>query len=69
MFNKSKINFNVLEDENKFLEDLSNIADWQKFPFLLAVSGGVDSMVLLNLFTVSNINFSVAHCNFSLRRF
>ena len=31
------------------------------------MSGGVDSMVLLNLFTVSNINFSVAHCNFSLR--
>ena len=53
--------------KNKFLEDLSNIVDYKKFSFLLAVSGGVDSMVLLNLFTVSNINFSVAHCNFSLR--
>lgn len=53
--------------KNKFLEDLRNIVDYKKSSFLLAVSGGVDSMVLLNLFTVSNINFSVAHCNFSLR--
>ena len=53
--------------KNKFLEDLSNIVDYKKSSFLLAVSGGVDSMVLLNLFLVSNIKFSVAHCNFSLR--
>ena len=40
--------------KNKFLEDLSNIVDYKESSFLLAVSGGVDSMVLLNLFTVSN---------------
>jgi tRNA(Ile)-lysidine synthase len=34
---------------------------------LLAVSGGLDSMVLLHLFEQSNIEFSVAHCNFQLR--
>lgn len=34
---------------------------------LLAVSGGVDSMVMLALFTKTNYNFAVAHCNFSLR--
>lgn len=34
---------------------------------LLAVSGGVDSMVLLHLFSALNINFAVAHCNFQLR--
>ena len=34
---------------------------------LLAVSGGVDSMVLLNLLKKSSINFEVAHCNFNLR--
>jgi len=34
---------------------------------LLAVSGGVDSMVLLDLFHKSGLNFSVAHCNFRLR--
>ena len=34
---------------------------------LLAVSGGVDSMVMLNLFVNSDYKFAVAHCNFSLR--
>lgn len=34
---------------------------------LLAVSGGVDSMVMLRLFMCCNYNFTVAHCNFSLR--
>ncbi|WP_313806012.1 tRNA lysidine(34) synthetase TilS [Flavobacterium sp.] len=34
---------------------------------LLAVSGGVDSMVLLHLLKQSEIGFSVAHCNFNLR--
>lgn len=35
--------------------------------FLLAVSGGVDSMVLLHLFHELNLSFEVAHCNFNLR--
>lgn len=34
---------------------------------LLAVSGGVDSMVMLNLFSRAGYDFGVAHCNFSLR--
>ncbi|MEI7594860.1 MAG: tRNA lysidine(34) synthetase TilS [Bacteroidota bacterium] len=34
---------------------------------LVAVSGGVDSMVLLDLFKKSNFNFAIAHCNFKLR--
>lgn len=34
---------------------------------LLAVSGGVDSMVMCDLFLKSNWNFGVAHCNFQLR--
>jgi tRNA(Ile)-lysidine synthase len=35
--------------------------------FFLAVSGGVDSMVMLNLFHECGYSFSVLHCNFSLR--
>lgn len=35
--------------------------------FLLAVSGGVDSMVLLDLFSETSYPFAVAHCNFQLR--
>lgn len=34
---------------------------------LLAVSGGVDSMVLLYLFKQLNFDVAVAHCNFNLR--
>ncbi len=36
-------------------------------PILLAVSGGVDSMVMANLFLQTGKEFSVAHCNFHLR--
>ncbi|MGM5631991.1 tRNA lysidine(34) synthetase TilS [Apibacter raozihei] len=35
--------------------------------YLLAVSGGADSMVLLDLFVSSDLNYSVVHCNFQLR--
>jgi tRNA(Ile)-lysidine synthase len=34
---------------------------------LLAVSGGMDSMVLLHLFEKSGYNYGVVHCNFQLR--
>ncbi len=34
---------------------------------LLAVSGGVDSMVLLHLFEKSEYRYGVVHCNFQLR--
>jgi tRNA(Ile)-lysidine synthase len=34
---------------------------------LLAVSGGIDSMVLLHLFEKSEFNYGVIHCNFRLR--
>ena len=50
--------------------DLIKILELHKLKgnkFLLAVSGGVDSMVLLELFRVANLNFCVATCDFNLR--
>ena len=34
---------------------------------LLAVRGGVDSVVMVDLFAKAGYNFSIAHCNFQLR--
>lgn len=34
---------------------------------LLAVSGGIDSVVLAHLFRKADLNFAIAHCNFGLR--
>ncbi len=39
----------------------------KNFKFIVAVSGGVDSVVLVDLMSMLNINFSIAHCNFQLR--
>ncbi len=35
--------------------------------YLLAISGGIDSMVMLHLFNKVGLPFEVAHCNFNLR--
>lgn len=57
---------------NKFEEKINhfflknNIVPQNK-NFLLAVSGGVDSMVLLHIFQKLKYNISVAHVNFGLR--
>ena len=34
---------------------------------LLAVSGGIDSVVMTELFEISGFRFAIAHCNFKLR--
>lgn len=54
------------------LEDLRRLIDDSRsasLRFLLAVSGGMDSMCLLDLFSkaVPSSDYAVAHCNFSLR--
>lgn len=40
---------------------------WKQKTYLLAVSGGVDSMVLADLFQVSGLKFQIAHINYHLR--
>jgi len=50
--------------EKVFKEKLQPLKDSN---FLIAVSGGVDSMVLASLFKKNNLKFSIAHCNFKLR--
>jgi tRNA(Ile)-lysidine synthase len=52
----------------KFQKHLSeNLLFLKEKKLLLAISGGVDSMVLGNLLKQSNFDISVAHCNFKLR--
>ncbi len=48
-----------------FLVNSCNIISGQKI--LLAVSGGIDSVVMLQLFSNAGIQCAVAHCNFQLR--
>lgn len=56
-----------LSTEN-FLHDLQTLsADYPQKSFLLGVSGGVDSMVLLQLCIQLNIHIEVAHINYHLR--
>ncbi len=53
------------------LEFKQNIEDLKLFKpddrILLAVSGGIDSMVMAHMFKKSGYNYGIAHCNFSLR--
>ena len=39
----------------------------RKDKILLAVSGGIDSIVMCDLFHQAKLNFGIAHCNFNLR--
>lgn len=53
--------------QQDFIQKLQAFNVSAKTSFLLAVSGGVDSMVLLWLFAKSGVNFQVAHINYKLR--
>ena len=55
----------MLEDFNKYLCD--NFPFLIDSKFIIAMSSGVDSVVLSHLCYKLNLNFSIAHCNFSLR--
>ena len=51
-----------------FLQNLRQIIpNFESKNYLLAVSGGIDSMAMVELFQQTKLQFSVAHCNFQLR--
>lgn len=52
-------NTKLFISENKLFDKNAKI--------LLAVSGGVDSIVMLDIFKKLKISFAIAHCNFQLR--
>ena len=53
---------------NKFKKHLeTNFSNLLSKPFILACSGGLDSMVLMHLCHTCQLDFSIAHCNFQLR--
>lgn len=59
----------MLNRFSKIAEDMRGlINDWSA-PVLLAVSGGIDSMCMADLFSrlESPVPFAIAHCNFRLR--
>ncbi len=52
----------------KFKDNIeSNLPFLKKGKLLLAISGGMDSIVLAHLLNQMELNFSLAHCNFKLR--
>ena len=50
---------------NEHIEN--NFSNLLESEFLLACSGGLDSVVLAHLCVAAKLNFSLAHCNFRLR--
>lgn len=52
----------------KFKTNLSeNFPSIHSQKILLAVSGGIDSMILADLFLKNTLHFAIVHCNFKLR--
>jgi len=53
---------------NSFVGHLSGLCpDFRNRKYLLAISGGIDSMVMLHLFQRAGLNCAIAHVNFQLR--
>lgn len=55
----------MLQEFRKYLISECNVVETNRF--LVAVSGGVDSVVMAELFKLAGLNFAIAHCNFHLR--
>jgi tRNA(Ile)-lysidine synthase len=55
----------MLKEFEKYLQSTCNCSLDNKY--LVTVSGGIDSVVMADLFKKAGIDFAIAHCNFSLR--
>lgn len=55
----------MLEKLKKHINE--NLSFLGKSKLLLAISGGIDSVILAHLLHEMNLDFSLAHCNFKLR--
>ena len=53
--------------KEKIVKHLNKLTVTKNNKILLAVSGGVDSMVLMNLLYQHGYKIMIAHCNFCLR--
>lgn len=57
----------VSHTEQAFLRAMERIPDFRNRRYLVAVSGGLDSMVLTDLMARHGLLFDMAHCHFGLR--
>jgi tRNA(Ile)-lysidine synthase len=55
----------LLKHFNQFFQDKG--IEPKNFRFIVAISGGIDSVVLAHLCKTSGFQFTLAHCNFRLR--
>ena len=55
----------MLKEFKRYIADNNML--YKQSKVLLAVSGGIDSMVMAHLFRTAGIKYGIAHCNFTLR--
>jgi tRNA(Ile)-lysidine synthase len=58
---------NLLEQFNNYWKKEFRHLSTSNCHLLLAVSGGLDSVVLTDLVSKAGFNFTIVHCNFQLR--
>ena len=51
----------------KITHELTKVPNYNRQQYLLAFSGGIDSVVLAEIFKSLSLDFALAHCNFKLR--
>lgn len=54
-------------NENKVKKKIKQLVGNDNCKFILTVSGGADSIAMLDIFASLNYNYIIAHCNFNLR--